>query len=194
MSSVVFQDRILDSLTNMQERISTLEAKGTTGPVLSQQPMQLHGQYGYTPPHQQLPYFQPPVSQYGTGQVTPMAPPQHLFGAGVNKFKTPSGVKPSASFTLGQVSGISDRSRYHYNSSFLFIRVTSLANTSAANASIVGDLATDAKPQDTSTPDRKKEKKRRGTTETDSASKTARRVTRSSKANESSSNVGKTDK
>ena len=68
-----------------------------------------------------------------------------------------------------------------------------MANTSPANASIVGDLATDAKPQDTSTPDRKKEKKRRETTETDSASKTARRVTRSSKANESSSNVGKTD-
>ena len=118
ISSVVFQDRILDSLTNMQERISTLEAKGTTGPVLSQQPMQLHGQYGYTPPHQQLPYFQPPVSQYGTGQVTHMAPPQHMFGAAANKFKTPSGVKPSASFTLGQVSGISDRSRYDYNSIF----------------------------------------------------------------------------
>ena len=179
----------------MQERISTLEAKGTTGPVLSQQPMQLHGQYGYTPPHQQLPYFQPPVSQYGTGQVTTMAPPQHLFGAGVNKFKTPSGVKPSASFTLGQVSGISDRSRYYYNSNFSFLKGDqSVANTSVANTSMVGDLVADVKPQDTSTPERKKEKKRRGTPETDSASKTARRVTRSSKANESSSNVGKTDK
>ena len=69
------------------------------------------------------------MSQYGTGHVTHMAPPQHVFGAGVNKFKTPSGVKPSASFTLGQVSGISDRSRYHYNSNFLLIRVTSLLQT-----------------------------------------------------------------
>ena len=77
---------------------------------------------------------------------------------------------------------------------FLYQGDQSVANTSAANASIVGDLVADAKPQDTSTPNRKKDKKRRGANETDSAPKTARRVTRSSKANESSSNVGKTDK
>ena len=85
-----FQDAILSQLGSMSNRIDNLEAKGSGGPVLNQQPLQLpYNQFSQPYGFMSQMSMPPPPPGFGPGQTHPVLPQIAAMGQQAATVPTP---------------------------------------------------------------------------------------------------------